>query len=126
MPLKLDETRKTVSIGSSKCSKTSELQQKHVNTSHKRVEVMEGAKAGDLGRALQRAKQAGAPPEQLVSCPILPPSQLVGASQLQEGHKGLGENVVRLLIQQALDALAAWRRFLIHVQAGKNFEALIL
>ncbi|CAK8991438.1 Calcium-dependent protein kinase 1 (PbCDPK1) [Durusdinium trenchii] len=41
--------------------------------------VMEGAKAGDLGRALQRAKQ--------------------------EGHKGLQENVVRLLIQQALDAL---------------------
>ncbi|CAL1134794.1 unnamed protein product [Cladocopium goreaui] len=41
--------------------------------------VMEGARAGDLGRALQRAKQ--------------------------EGHRGLQENVVRVLIQQALDAL---------------------
>eukprot|EP00438_Fugacium_kawagutii_P024431 Skav202104 [mRNA] locus=scaffold1980:57278:62592:+ [translate_table: standard] len=49
--------------------------------------VMEGARAGDLGRALQRAKQAG---------------------EFREGHKGLQENVVRLLIQQALDALVAY------------------
>ncbi|CAJ1411444.1 unnamed protein product [Effrenium voratum] len=41
--------------------------------------VMEGARAGDLGRALQRAKQ--------------------------EGNKGLDENTVRLLMEQALTAL---------------------
>lgn len=71
---------------------------------------MEGAKAGDLGRALQRAKQAGTAPVNKVYQSILP---LPSCRLLQEGHKGLQENVVRLLIEQALDALAAWRRFLI-------------
>ena len=37
-----------------------------------RAEVMEGAKAGDLGRALQRAKQAGTAPVNKVYQSILP------------------------------------------------------